>query len=143
MGGHFFLQEIFPTQGLNSCLLHWQVDSLQVSHVGSPLVCTHMTNLCSSMDTFSPHSFLSSFKKSIYEESCELKCISSVDVPHHHCHHLKYFLLFFPQMVGLNLSNDAQEKIESQLYSKFSLKFLLLICLLKPSSPLSVNHHFH
>ena len=28
MGSHSFLQEIFPTQGSNSGLLHWQVDSL-------------------------------------------------------------------------------------------------------------------
>ena len=95
------------------------------------------------MDTFSPNSFLSSFKKSIYEQSCELKRISSTDIPHHHCHHFKYFLLFFRQMVGFNLSNDAWEKIESQLYSKLSLKCLLLICLLKPLSPISVDHHFH
>ena len=28
--------EIFPTQGLNLCLLHWQADSLPLSHQGSP-----------------------------------------------------------------------------------------------------------
>ena len=36
---HFLFQGIFPTQGLNLCLLHlllWQVDSLPLSHVGSP-----------------------------------------------------------------------------------------------------------
>ena len=33
----FLLQGIFPTQGLNPCLLHWQVDSLPPSHQGSPL----------------------------------------------------------------------------------------------------------
>ena len=27
----------FPTQGLNSSLLHWQVDSLPLSHQGSPI----------------------------------------------------------------------------------------------------------
>ena len=30
-------QVIFPTQGLNLCLLHWQVDSLPLSHLGSPV----------------------------------------------------------------------------------------------------------
>ena len=38
--GHcFLLQGIFPTQGLNPhllCLLHWQADSLPLSHLGSP-----------------------------------------------------------------------------------------------------------
>ena len=29
---------IFPDQGLNMCLLHWQVDSLPLSHQGSPEV---------------------------------------------------------------------------------------------------------
>ena len=28
--------EIFPDQGSNLCLLHWQVDSLPLSHQGSP-----------------------------------------------------------------------------------------------------------
>ena len=32
MGCHFLLQGIFPTQGLNSCLLCWQTDSLPLSH---------------------------------------------------------------------------------------------------------------
>ena len=27
---------IFPTQGLNLCLLHWQTDSLPLNHQGSP-----------------------------------------------------------------------------------------------------------
>ena len=31
----FLLQGIFPTQGLNLCLLHWQVGSLPPSHQGS------------------------------------------------------------------------------------------------------------
>ena len=38
-GCHFLLQGIFPTQGLNPRLLHllhWQVDSLPLHHVGSP-----------------------------------------------------------------------------------------------------------
>ena len=37
-----FSRGIFPTQGPNPCLLHWQVDSLPLSHQGSPKsVCTH------------------------------------------------------------------------------------------------------
>ena len=41
MSCHFLLQGIFPTQGSNVCLLcplHWQVDSLPLSHLGSPKV---------------------------------------------------------------------------------------------------------
>ena len=37
VGCHFLLQGIFPTQGLNPHLLHWQVDSLPLSHQGSQL----------------------------------------------------------------------------------------------------------
>ena len=40
VGCHFLLQRIFPTQGLNLCLLHflyWQVDSLPLHHLGRPL----------------------------------------------------------------------------------------------------------
>ena len=33
---HFLLQRIFPTQGLRLCLLHWQANSLSLSHLGSP-----------------------------------------------------------------------------------------------------------
>ena len=40
VGCHFLLQGIFQTQGLNPCPLHlllWQVDSLPLHHLGSPL----------------------------------------------------------------------------------------------------------
>ena len=36
MGCHFLLQEIFPTQRSNLLLLNWQVNSLPLSHRGSP-----------------------------------------------------------------------------------------------------------
>ena len=32
---HFLLQRIFLTQGSNPCLLHWQADSLPLSHLGN------------------------------------------------------------------------------------------------------------
>ena len=35
LNGHFLLQGIFQTQGLNPRPLHWQVDYLAVSHQGS------------------------------------------------------------------------------------------------------------
>ena len=40
MGCHFLLQGIFLTQRLNLRLLHWQADSLPLSHLGSPRVGT-------------------------------------------------------------------------------------------------------
>ena len=36
VGCHFLLQEI-PSQGSNPGLLHWQADSLSLSHLGSPI----------------------------------------------------------------------------------------------------------
>ena len=36
VGCHFLLQGIFPTQESNPCLLHWQADSLEMSHEESP-----------------------------------------------------------------------------------------------------------
>ena len=41
VGCHFLLQGIFPTQGLNPCLLHllhWQADSLPLSHLERPFL---------------------------------------------------------------------------------------------------------
>ena len=35
VGCHFLLQRIFLTQGLNPGLLHWQVNSLSLNHLGS------------------------------------------------------------------------------------------------------------
>ena len=35
VGCHFLLQGIFPTQGSNLRLLHWQADSLRLIHQGS------------------------------------------------------------------------------------------------------------
>ena len=35
-GCHFLLQGIFLILGSNSCLLHWQTDSLLLDHLGSP-----------------------------------------------------------------------------------------------------------
>ena len=37
VGYHFLLQGIFLRQGSNSQLLHWQADSLPLSHLGGPM----------------------------------------------------------------------------------------------------------
>ena len=58
VGCHFLLQGIFPTQGLNPhllCLLHWQADSLPLSHQGS-LNCESVQFSCSVVsDSLQPH----------------------------------------------------------------------------------------
>ena len=63
VGCHFLLQRIFPTQGLNPhllCLLHWQVDSLPLSHPGtsSPLA-EEGTRPCSHRCQYTPLATLS------------------------------------------------------------------------------------
>ena len=42
VGCHCLLQMIFPIQGLNLWLLHWQADSLPVRHLGSPKWCARL-----------------------------------------------------------------------------------------------------
>ena len=55
MGSHFLLQGIFPTQGLNLCLLHWQADSLPLSHQGSPIPCSVQFSRSVVSDSLRPH----------------------------------------------------------------------------------------
>ena len=58
---YFLLQGIFPTQGSNLRLLHWQVDSVPLSHQGSPIYlhlklycknCVSCTNINNNMLQF-------------------------------------------------------------------------------------------
>ena len=51
VGYHALFQGIFPTQGLNLhflYLLHWQVSSLPLCHLGSPLINIIRVNILSS-----------------------------------------------------------------------------------------------
>ena len=47
VGCRFILQGIFPTQGSNPCLLLWQVDSLPLSHLESPISEIILDLICS------------------------------------------------------------------------------------------------
>ena len=43
VSSHFLLQGIFPTQGTNLSLLHWQADSLLIEPPGKPVyMCVHI-----------------------------------------------------------------------------------------------------
>ena len=57
MGCHFLLQGIFPDQGSNLCLLHWQVESLPLSHQGSPISPSRHSLITSLIELFL-HSFI-------------------------------------------------------------------------------------
>ena len=61
---HFLLPGIFPTEGSNTHLLHWQEDSLPLSHLGSPPILSQCAALC----------LLSYF-------SCVLFCATLWDLP--------------------------------------------------------------
>ena len=53
VGSHILLQRIFPTQGSNLCLLHWQVDSSPLSHQRSPTALYwHLKTICSCIMLF-------------------------------------------------------------------------------------------
>ena len=52
VGCHFLLHEIFPTQGSNSLLLHWQAASLPVNHLKSESRSVRS-------DSFQPHGLFS------------------------------------------------------------------------------------
>ena len=60
LGCHFLLQRIFPTQGSNLCLLcllHWQMDSLQLYLLGNPNMyyMTIYNEACSQLDIREGH----------------------------------------------------------------------------------------
>ena len=63
MGCHFLLQGLFLMQGSNSCLLHWQVDSLPPSHQGSPYRCLVNRNICIIMERSSSFYLILEIKK--------------------------------------------------------------------------------
>ena len=48
---HFFLQGTFPTQGSNPHILHWQVGSLPLSHLGSPSKSVQFSSVAQSCPT--------------------------------------------------------------------------------------------
>ena len=50
VGCCFLLQGIFPTQGSNPCLLHWQVNTLPLSHLGSPIYAIYTYKMTKSED---------------------------------------------------------------------------------------------
>ena len=83
VGCPFLLQGIFPTQGLNPGLLHWQVGSLPLSHQGSPSVSLISENsfiscfvlLCGGLSTVLFSNFLSLVLRSLIFRYLVSKCM--------------------------------------------------------------------
>ena len=67
VGSHALLQGIFPTQRSNPsllCLLHWQVYSLPLSHLGSPMIPNQALKISAHSTLVRwPPFFVSAFKK--------------------------------------------------------------------------------
>ena len=119
-----FLQGSFPTQGSNPGLLHWQVDSLPLSHLGSPYLY---------------HNFL---KKTLNHQSCSI--LMKLLGRYIYIYILKIDAWFFSQRswcklvcsVVLRLPSDGSQKPENQcvqaihLISKLgNCHVCLIICL--------------
>ena len=60
VGGHFLFQGVFPAQGSNPRLFHWQTDSLPLSHVRVPYWNMPLANLNVRLEHF--YGFKSCFK---------------------------------------------------------------------------------
>ena len=79
-GCHFLHQRIVLTQGLNShllCLLHWQADSLPLSHVGNSYICVYI-HVVFSLWYSALHSSFSSSHGCFHITGCFLKCCSNL-----------------------------------------------------------------
>ena len=74
---------IFPDQGSNPCPLHWQADSQQLRHQGSPLWCFNLYLHGVLLTAYPQHKGRLTFGKQEIERSIHL-CISL------YCHSHKY-----------------------------------------------------
>ena len=68
------LQGIFPTQGLNPYFLHWQVDSLPLSHLGSSAMVWYTINTQIGLVWLNifPHSCMSDLVVSLHKGTTSL-----------------------------------------------------------------------
>ena len=101
---HFLLQGIFPNQGLNPHFLHWQVDSLPLSHQGN-----HVQPKLSSVQSLSPVWLFATPRTAAHQASLsitnwsllKLMSIESV-MPSNHlilCHPLLLLPSIFPTTI--------------------------------------------
>ena len=83
VGCHFLLQEIFLTQGSNPRFLHWQADSLPLSHLGSLTGNLHSHRM-------GPHQ--------------NLICMSSLKTPGTQQEDMKRFVIYRMQLSGKRIA---------------------------------------
>ena len=88
VGCHFLLQGIFPTQGSNPYLLHWQANSLPLSHQGNSIIAYfYLKKKKKSLTSFRhfhlPERLLNPKQKSKCSHSCtqELNSFTNFSLP--------------------------------------------------------------
>ena len=82
VGCHFLILGIFPTQGWNLRLLHWQADSLPLCHLGRPnqlVQATCVSSACDPLVIFSSFVKLATFH-SFFFSSLEFGAFSLLQV---------------------------------------------------------------
>ena len=120
---------IFPDQGLNLCLLHWQADSLPLSHQGSPFHLLLTTDLFQG-DPFLPPLFP-------HQPSATKSVFSSIPpaphVPHRVLAPRSQALLWAVSSAGLPSSGHTLLLRPSRAAAQGSLLLCSVPCTLSPS----------
>ena len=83
LGCHFLLQEIFPTQGLNPCilcLLHWQAGSLPLVPSGKPKEEGNMFLIRACLIKGPPKTFKKNFNISVWYKICSSEGVPQLDI---------------------------------------------------------------
>ena len=124
VGCHFLFQGIFQTQRLSLCLLHWQTDSLCLSHQENPSVSIQFSSVAQSSLTLCDHQTAAhQASLSITNTQSLLKLMSiELVMPSNHlifCHPLFLLPSVFPSI--RIFSNDSVLPIRWQKY--WSLSF--------------------
>ena len=134
VGCHALLQGIFPTQGLNLHLLgflHWQVDSLSLSHLGSPVFFLSVQFSRSVVsDSLWPHESqharppCPSPTPRVHSDSRPLSqwwhpAISSSVVPFSSCSQATSNLMWYSRIIG--------EEKNSKYLSQINIKFIYML----------------
>ena len=113
MGCHFFLQGIFPTQGSNPCLLHWQTDSLPLSQQGSPSIHLIPSNPCfsfrhpNSLICLLYYMFSDIFLLQYYFGQCDISVLVL---------HWRFAAIIWLCIFMLYLSSQSWAPVDSSLY---------------------------
>ena len=139
VGCHFLLQGIFPTQGSNPGLLHRQVDSLPLSHPGSPRRVAHYFNYDSLMMIYLLAICISSLARCLFRSlahflgfllCCVLRVLSYFCIPvsYKWKRHL-FWVLVLEGLIGLHKTIQLQLLQHYWLGHRLGLLWYCMVCL--------------